>query len=1106
MQPPPVQEMPASKREDADEGIRLWSWVQTQLDTAQYRPQAAAGIEVSPLANRSGVYFILKNPFAKTYYRLSERDHFLWERMDGSHTVKDLVVAFFMAYGTFAFARVAGLVAGLKANRFLVDQPVSVYQQTRQQLQRRQPGYWATTLWRGFLQKQFAIHGMDGFISAVYRRGGRLLFTKPAQALFVVVSVVGLFLYGRLFASGDYNLAGSGGGLALGLVWLLALNLVSIFLHELSHGLTVKHYGREVRRAGFMIYFGLPAFFVDTTDIWMEGRRARLAVTWAGPYSGLILAGGCALVMTLWPALPINPLLYKFAFLALLTVFVNLNPLLELDGYYLLMDWLEIPMLRRKSLEFLRSGLWTRLREAEGALRSESLRRLSRDERIFVVFGLLSALWTAYALWFGVTFWQSKLSGSLNSLFQRPGDTSALLLALAGALISLAFVIAIGTLPLALTRRGLRWMAQRGFFASLWRIAALLLLGVAGLVWLTRRADQSWLEPVTSATALTAAAWLFWRTSVAFASSRLGWSLRLLAAFALLTLVAALSGQIAQALPLPPAVGEIAGMAFQGGAFLALLSSGLIVLANTDLRWLAWWERLALTTGWLASYWLALATFRAHPGPAGAFTVASVLAPWLALVCLTPTMTSFWRTSLGPGWAVLGLALAAMTGAAMLGLPANTAWLLLAGAALLHRLAPGRLSVRGHQPDVEGSVDDRMLLRRAFDWTSSSVLDQFREIAGRREARNLADAFNGLAIAAGWPMQFRGQEMASQHPSDEPLVSAGQRFGAALVLLLDLAGAEIGDKLALRCLQRAYDSLAWEEREIGSQYIFRHVPDAAALSQALQDNRRDYSTLLRRMPIFSNMSGDEIAMLANRLTPRRVRAGYEIVRQGEPGSEFYVIASGSVDVIVQGDHGASETVNRLGRGDHFGELALLRDGVRSATCRAVTPAEILVLSRREFDRLVRKQLDLRHKLDETIRRSELLRRLPLFAELDGLQVQAIAARMHEQQWQAGERIVCQGAEGHMFYVIEAGRVQAFQEQDGAERVLRESGPGEYFGEIALLTHARRTASVRALEAARLLALNEGDFEQLVAQNLYASRALVLESSRRMLRSRQTATG
>ena len=87
---------------------------------------------------------------------------------------------------------------------------------------------------------------------------------------------------------------------------------------------------------------------VDTTDAWMAGRRARMLVTAAGPATGLVLAGSMQLVALAVPAL--GPLAFKLAFAWYLNVLFNLNPLLALDGYYLLMDWLEIPNLRGRGL------------------------------------------------------------------------------------------------------------------------------------------------------------------------------------------------------------------------------------------------------------------------------------------------------------------------------------------------------------------------------------------------------------------------------------------------------------------------------------------------------------------------------------------------------------------------------------------------------------------------------------------------------------------------------------------------------------------------------------------------------------------------------------
>ena len=82
-------------------------------------------------------------------------------------------------------------------------------------------------------------------------------------------------------------------------------------------------------------------------------------------------------------------LLYQFALLTYLTSFMNMNPLLKLDGYYILMDWLEIPRLREKSLAFVGQPLRAKVRKREA---------WTRDEKIFAVFGALSGVWTVIAL------------------------------------------------------------------------------------------------------------------------------------------------------------------------------------------------------------------------------------------------------------------------------------------------------------------------------------------------------------------------------------------------------------------------------------------------------------------------------------------------------------------------------------------------------------------------------------------------------------------------------------------------------------------------------------------------------------------------------------
>jgi cAMP-dependent protein kinase regulator len=207
-----------------------------------------------------------------------------------------------------------------------------------------------------------------------------------------------------------------------------------------------------------------------------------------------------------------------------------------------------------------------------------------------------------------------------------------------------------------------------------------------------------------------------------------------------------------------------------------------------------------------------------------------------------------------------------------------------------------------------------------------------------------------------------------------------------------------------------------------------------------------------------------------------------------------------VEVTQTDERGVTDVVNQLDRGGYFGELALLHDAPRNATCRATIPTEVLSLSREDFDQLVKDRFALREKVDSSIARASLLRRMPLFAELEPQQVQLIAAQLQEESFEAGEAIIQQGEIGETFYVIEEGRVQvsvSSDEDNGGERIVTERGPGEHVGEIALLLKVPRTATVRALTPTRTLTLHRDHFDRLLAQHLYVSRGLERVSSRRM---------
>ena len=126
-----------------------------------------------------------------------------------------------------------------------------------------------------------------------------------------------------------------------------------------------------------------------------------------------------------------------------------------------------------------------------------------------------------------------------------------------------------------------------------------------------------------------------------------------------------------------------------------------------------------------------------------------------------------------------------------------------------------------------------------------------------------------------------------------------------------------------------------------------------------------------------------------------------------------------------------------------------------------------------------------------------LRNIPFFAELEDDLLDAISRRLQREHYHKGATIFCEDDTGNCMYLIESGQVKIVTEKCGQEKLLAYLGPGNFFGETALLLSEKRTASVRVVLDVDLLVLRKEDLDELLQLHPAIALTITRELSRRL---------
>ncbi len=248
--------------------------------------------------------------------------------------------------------------------------------------------------------------------------------------------------------------------------------------------------------------------------------------------------------------------------------------------------------------------------------------------------------------------------------------------------------------------------------------------------------------------------------------------------------------------------------------------------------------------------------------------------------------------------------------------------------------------------------------------------------------------------------------------------------------------------------------------------------------------------------LLAKLSDRERKLIAQQLTPHRYFPNEAIYRSGEPPTGMFFIDRGTVRLLGDSDEDYAE----LGKGELFGEMAVISDKPHNNTAQAATETILWQLSPADFAALSASHPSIKTNLSHNLRANltatdrshavTILRRIHLFTDLPREALESVARLLLLRHVPAGETVFNQGDPGDAMYIVDTGLAEAISEtpRRGRETVAH-FAEGDFFGETALLIGKTRSFTTYAKRDTNLWCLYRTDFDHLLVKYPQLSVAL-----------------
>jgi len=253
--------------------------------------------------------------------------------------------------------------------------------------------------------------------------------------------------------------------------------------------------------------------------------------------------------------------------------------------------------------------------------------------------------------------------------------------------------------------------------------------------------------------------------------------------------------------------------------------------------------------------------------------------------------------------------------------------------------------------------------------------------------------------------------------------------------------------------------------------------DVKVIHPKSDEQRRRLQERVKMQLLFRTLDQAQLNEVIDAMFEQTVAADEVVIEQGADGDFFYVVDKGVYHALIKTKEGEPllKVFEYNGEGN-FGELALLYNQPRAATVQAITEGTLWKMDRQTFRKIVLKSAFQKRKMYE-----KFLSSVSLLEHLNTYDRENIADALVGRSFSAGEAVVRQGDDADGMYFVEAGTLLVLKKLEGEEeeKTVNEVHQGGYFGELALVNHDKRAATVAAKDDVKVAFLDTAAFERLL---------------------------